>query len=558
MTHEPRGNPESHGARADADDGAGFADVAGNSVSVAAWTAVSRLTGFIRVATIAAVLGPTFFGNLFQATNLLPNVTYEFLTGSLFVSLLVPALVRHVDSGDRDAVERLAGGFLGVVTLGFAMITVVIVSLAPWVVRLLTLGVDDPTVVTAQQRAGWPLLAMLMPQVMLYGLAGTGVAVQNVNGRFALAAAAPALENVGVIATMLVSALLFGTGGAVGSVPLGQLTVLGLGTTSAVGLHAAAQWWGAWRVGVTLRPRAGWRDAEVVSVLRLFVPSLGYAGLRAARLLGILIVAGSIPGGVVAFQMALNFFNLPVALGAKPFAAALLPRLSRLYQSGAAAQFRLEWARGVAVTLFLTVPAAVAYVVLAEPLARGVSFGEMSGADGVTLVAASIMALGFGMIGDANFVVGTHASYARLDPRSPFHSMFVRTAVTVVGMVLGLVLAEGVLVLVVLGLSVTVADLIGSTYLDHRIRRRLPEGGERVLPSLGRAAVGSIVMVIPAYLLIEQLSTNIVGPLGPTIALLAGATVGLLIFLGVQWAWRSPELATLVSGFSRRGGAQRR
>lgn len=531
------------------DPGGGFARVAGNSISVAAWTAVSRVTGFARVAVIAAVLGPTFFGNLFQATNLLPNVTYEFLTGSLFASMLVPALVRHVDAGDRSATARLAGGFLGVATIGFAAIAVLAVALGPLVLRLLTLGVADPAVSAAQHRAGWPLLAMLMPQVVLYGVAGTGVAVQNAHGRFALAAAAPALENAGVIATLLAYWLAFGTGTDLGAVTLPALLLLGLGTTAAVGLHAGAQWWGARRVGVTLVPRAGWRDPQVRRVVRLVGPSLGYAGLSAVRMLGILVVAGSIPGGVVAFQMAMNFFHLPVAIGARPVAAALLPRLARLHREARARLFRDEWLRGVALSLFLTVPAAVAYVVLAEPLARGVSFGEMAGPGGVGLVAASLAALALGLVGDANFVVGTHASYARLDARAPLRAMVLRAALTLAGMAAALALAEGAAVLVVLGLTVTVADLASSAYLDARLRAALPRGDESLLPAAGRAVAGSALMVLPALALARALPGAIGGRLGPTLAILAASAAGLAVFVAAQRAWRSPELEALLAGF---------
>ena len=78
------------------------AAAAGDSITVAAWTIVSRATGVLKFACIGAVLGPTFFGNTYQFTNSLPNlVYYGFLAGSLFSSLLVPALVRHIDAGEQ-------------------------------------------------------------------------------------------------------------------------------------------------------------------------------------------------------------------------------------------------------------------------------------------------------------------------------------------------------------------------------------------------------------------------------------------------------------------------
>src|SRR5919204_2968542 len=101
-----------------ADDRFRAAAAARDSMTVAAWTIVSRVTGLIRFLVIGAVLGATFFGNTYQFTNSLPNLLYYgLLAGSLFSSLLVPALVRHIDAHDREAAGRIAGGFFGVTLL---------------------------------------------------------------------------------------------------------------------------------------------------------------------------------------------------------------------------------------------------------------------------------------------------------------------------------------------------------------------------------------------------------------------------------------------------------
>src|SRR5256885_3458384 len=85
-----------------------------DSVTVAAWTILSRVTGLIKFAVIGAVLGPTFFGNTYQFTNSLPNLLYYgLLAGSLFSPLLVPALVRHIHPPDQPPSETVAAGFLG-------------------------------------------------------------------------------------------------------------------------------------------------------------------------------------------------------------------------------------------------------------------------------------------------------------------------------------------------------------------------------------------------------------------------------------------------------------
>src|SRR5204862_7263397 len=92
--------------------------------------------------------------------------------------------------------------------------------------------------------------------------------------------------------------------------------------------------------GVLLMPRPGWRDPEVRVVIRRALPSLAQAGLLAFQVLTLLVVANRLPGGVVAFQIALNFYYLAIALGATPVALSLLPRLSRMRLDGGVAAFR--------------------------------------------------------------------------------------------------------------------------------------------------------------------------------------------------------------------------
>src|SRR6266480_8063583 len=122
-----------------------------DSMTVAAWTIISRVTGVIRFAVIAAVLGPTFFGNTYQFTNSLPNLLYYgLLAGSLFSSLLVPALVRHIDAGDRRASERVAGGFLGMTLVALVLIAPVAIVLGPLVLRFAAFSGASPVVGAAE------------------------------------------------------------------------------------------------------------------------------------------------------------------------------------------------------------------------------------------------------------------------------------------------------------------------------------------------------------------------------------------------------------------------
>jgi putative peptidoglycan lipid II flippase len=525
-----------------------------NSVAGSIWTVVSRLTGLGRAMVVGAVLGATYLGNTYQAVNSIPNlIYYQLLAGSLFASLLVPPLIRHVDSGDRERAAALVTGFLGTLLLVATMVAATVVAVGPVVVRILALGVPDRTVATAQSRVGWLLLVMFAPQILLYVVAGTGAAVMNAHGRFALAAAAPTLESIGMIAVLGTAAVLFGTGAEITHVSAPQLALLGVGTTSAVALHAACQWCGARSVGVTLLPRVGWPDPEVRRILRRIAPTLAFTGLAALQVFALMVVASRVRGGLVAFQLALNFFYLPTAVVTWPLARAVLPQLSRLHQAGDGRGFRDELLRSVAVASFITVPIAAAYLALSFPLAHALAFGQLARSGGARLTALSLASLAPGVVGETWFTLGTYAFYARHDARAPLRSMVVRVGISLCLMAVAWH-ARGQAVLVLLGLSLSTGSLVGALDIGRRLRAAGLPRTEFSLPrSLARTLAGSLLMVAPAYLTTLVLQCLPGSKLTQLTTMLAAAVVGLAVFFGAQTAWRAPELGWLRSGLVRKG-----
>lgn len=95
---------------------------------------------------------------------------------------------------------------------------------------------------------------------------------------------------------------------------------------------------------------------------------------------------------------------------------------------GAALTFRETYVRGLVFAVFLTVPAAIAYIALADPLSQTVAHGGFAGPGGVGLLAASITGLAVGVLGETCFLVTTYACYARHDTRSPCGQWWFRSS----------------------------------------------------------------------------------------------------------------------------------
>src|SRR5947209_14352848 len=100
-----------------------------------AGTGVSRGLGFARALLMAAVLGPTFFGNTYTAANYVPNIVFELVAAGALSAILVPALVDRLARGDQRDAESLAGAVLGIVGLALGVLAALGMALAPWIMR---------------------------------------------------------------------------------------------------------------------------------------------------------------------------------------------------------------------------------------------------------------------------------------------------------------------------------------------------------------------------------------------------------------------------------------
>jgi len=515
---------------------ADVSELAGHSRTILVWTVASRAAGFLRAALLAAVLGPTFFGNLVQTTLFLPYLVCQLLMASLVPAILTPHLVRLLDAGEREQAHRLTCSFLGLACACFGVAALLTMLAAPLILPVLTAAVEDPAIRTAQHDLGWYLILSLAPQIPLFGVVSIGIAVQQAHRRFALATAAPAFESLGFGLVLALSALIFGIGGDIGEIGHAQVLFIGIGASLAVAGHAAVQWWGAFRLGVTLRPRGGWFAPELRGVLRMALPSSGNAILVSFGWLAMLVVAGGIPGGAVAFQIAYNLFNLPIALCARPIATAQLPLMASRIAAGSSAAALFHDA--LRLTFFVALPAAFVFLVMADQLALLISVGGMRTEAGLGLVTTAIAGLGLALLGEAVMVVSSSAAYARHDAASPFRAMAVQTAILGCGLVPTALLTDGPERLAAIGLVFSAATLAGGLYL---YRAQLGSGRPAFDWSLGRDLGGALVAVAAGSLVLG------IWPYSPGVgSALTSLAAAALVYLAVQWRLGSRELVLLL------------
>jgi len=280
------------------------------------------------------------------------------------------------------------------------------------------------------------------------------------------------------------------------------------------------------------------------------MPALALAGVTALQMLTVLVLANRVAGGVVAVQIGLTFYFFVLALGATPVALSLLPRLARLDTVADNREFRDTLDRGVALALFVTVPAMVGYVVLARPLAEVIAIGRMDTATGVQLVATTIAALAAGLVGEGVFQVLTYSFYARKETWAPLRSMAVRAS-TFMFLASSALVVRPEMVPLVLGLAFSAASIVGAWHLAVRLRRELGRVRGRLLPCVRRVAGGAAVMAVPAWAVTVLVPQWVGGRPGWWLAVVMAAVLGAAVFLLLQAWWRAPELAWVTAGLGR-------
>ena len=477
-------------------DGENKPDTARNSATVAIWTLLSRVTGLLRVVVVGAIMGPTYFANVFQSTNVVPNIVFSLIAGPVLTMVVVPGLIGALESHGaargREVYARIMGWLL-LVAVG-AMVLLVLAS--PAVAWSLSRGIADPVEQARGLRLTMLVLWLVAPQLPFYILIHLGVSAQRAKGKFALSSAAPAIESVIMIATVVFAGWYYGAGLDLNRVPIAMVVLLGLGSTASVGLHAAIQQFGAARVGLLGWPSLRWRsDPEAAEVTRRLSRSVGVAALPSLAMYVLLAIAGSVPGGVFVVQMSYSVLYALSYLSARAVTMAALPELAEAVRRDDLPAFAVVWRRGLAYALVASVPLLVMLAILAGPTANILANGELRHGGLIGPLGACLAVVALAQLVTGLSDLGNQALYARLEDRVPRLASRVTLVVTVVVAAGSLLVPAGGGRLVWLAVSILAGELAATAMVLGRIRGAVRPERFMDRRALGATALAAVAMV---------------------------------------------------------------
>ncbi|WP_323005996.1 murein biosynthesis integral membrane protein MurJ [Pseudorhodobacter sp.] len=394
-------------------------------LTVGGWTLASRGVGFARDVMMAAYLGTGPVAEAFLIAFSLPNMFRRFFAEGAFNMAFVPLFAKKLEAGDdphgfaRDAFSALAA-----MLVVFSLIGTLAM---PWLVWLMASGfVGDARFDLAVDYG-----RITFVYILFISLVALLSGVLTTMGRFTEASFVPVLLNLIFIAAMFLADY---RGWDMGLTLAWTVPVTGVAQFSFA-------WWWARQAGFTLVPRWPRITPELKRLAMIAAPAVLAGGVVQINLLVGRQVASFTEGAVAWLTYADRLYQLPLGVVGIAIGTVLLPDLSRRLRAGDEAGGQSSYNRGTEFALALTLPSAVALMVIAYPL---ISVLFERGAFDASDTAPTALALAIYGLGLPAFVLQKVLQplyYAREDTRRPFYF-------AVISMVVNLGIAVGMVPLI--------------------------------------------------------------------------------------------------------------
>lgn len=379
-----------------------------SSLVVSTMTMLSRVLGLTRDVVIANFVGANAAADAFFVAFKIPNFMRRLFAEGAFSQAFVPVLSEYKTvksfADVKALVDRVAGVLGGVLFL-FTSITVLA---SPVVAAIFAPGwyMNDPM----KYGLASEMIRITFPYLFFISLTGFAGAVLNSYGRFAIPAFTPVLLNLALISAALIAGPWFEEPAfalAWGVLLAGIIQF----TFQLPFLHA---------IKLTPAPKFDLAHPGVKQVLILMGPAIFGVSVSQINLLLDTVLASFLPTGSVSWlYYSDRLVELPLGVFAIAISTVILPSLSRSQAGQSPEQFSatLDWA--IRMILLIGIPAAVALVILAEPILTTLfQYGKMTPND-IAMAAWSLRAYSLGLLAFMLIKVLAPGFFARQDTKTP-------------------------------------------------------------------------------------------------------------------------------------------
>ncbi|WP_273803417.1 murein biosynthesis integral membrane protein MurJ [Providencia rettgeri] len=375
--------------------------------AVSSMTMMSRVLGFIRDAIIARVFGAGAAADAFFVAFKLPNLLRRIFAEGAFSQAFVPILAEYKNQQGEEATRTFVAYIAGMLTLALAIVTVLGMIAAPWIIYVTAPGFTDDAdkfVLTTD------LLRVTFPYIFLISLASLAGAILNTWNRFSVPAFAPTLLNVSMIIFAAFAA------------PYFDPPIMSLAWAVLVGgvLQLVYQLPHLKKIGMLVLPRLSFRDSGVWRVMKMMGPAIIGVSVAQISLIINTIFASFLQSGSVSWMYyADRLMELPSGVLGVALGTILLPSLAKSFTSGNQNEYRqlMDW--GLRLCLLLALPCALGLAILSEALTVSLfQYGNFTAHDSL-MTQYALIAYCVGLTGMILVKILAPGFYSRQDIRTP-------------------------------------------------------------------------------------------------------------------------------------------
>lgn len=505
-------------------------------------TGISRITGFVRTAALASVLGLTAkaMADSFNLANITPNIVYDLILGGVLSSLFIPVFIEYLTTRDEDEAWHVANSIFNLTLVTAVVVAVVLCVTAPYVIKAQTFLAHGRGQMEADATF---LLRFFIFEVVFYGFCAIYTGILNSYKHFTIPAFAPIANNVVVIATVAIYYF------------YPNKFILAIGATLGVVAMAMVQIPWVRRTGFRWRPVLDLKHPGVRKLGRLAIPVVAYVLINQLGLWVVNILAAQVQGGISAFQYAYIFFQLPYGIVAVSIITALFPTLSEQSVRADTHEMINSVSLGIRTTAFVVIPASVGYAILSTPIVRLLLQHLNFGTSDTRMLASVVLYFVLGLFFFSIFMLVLKVFYSMQDTRTPMIiAAFIIGLNIAVDFIYFYSFSGNVMKVSGLALGNTTAYVVGAVALVWVLRKRLGSlDGRRIGGSLAKICVASAVMGGACYAaawLVE--STVGVQSFGAQLLQVSVAIlVSVAVYTGMAFLLRSEEMRALRGLLSR-------
>ena len=370
-------------------------------------TMLSRIFGLIRDMIVAQYFGASASADAFFVAFKIPNFFRRLFAEGAFSQAFIPVLSEYRNQKTEKEVRQLANSVAGVLGGILFVITFLAIMGAPWLTALFAPGfLEDQS----KYDLATDMLRITFPYLFLISLTAFAGSILNSYGYFAIPAFTPVLLNLVLISS------------AIWLTPLFETPIIGLawGVFIAGAVQLFFQFPFLLKMGLLPRPRFDYKHEGVKRIFVLMVPALFGVSVSQINLLLDTVLASFLQTGSVSWlYYSDRLAELPLGIFGIAIATVILPSLSRQHASQSKQDFSntIDWA--LRIVLLMGVPAAVALIVLAEPLVTVLFYyGELTQND-VFMSAMSLRAYALGLLAFMLIKVLAPGYFSRQDMKTP-------------------------------------------------------------------------------------------------------------------------------------------